>query len=250
MCRDVTCEQLREDGPELALGVLPARERAGAVAHLERCADCREYIEELTLVGDRLIGLLPCGEPPVGLETRVAEALTQGASAREGRPQARGSGFPHRRLRGRVRLRAAAAMAALALVFGFGGWAVGTAIEGVTTGPSHPAEAGARMLWAGLTSPRVSQSTGEVFAHPGAPGWVYMTVDLADAGIPYSGAVSLQLERDDGTSVRVGSFTLRDGYGYWGGPAPVDPSVLTGARLTSSDGRVLATAHFAASHQA
>ncbi|MFF4213958.1 anti-sigma factor family protein [Streptomyces sp. NPDC001796] len=249
----MTCEQLREDGPELALGVLPARERAGAVAHLDRCADCREYVEELTLVGDRLIGLLPCAEPPVGFETRVAQALTQGTSAREGRKgreQARGSGFPRRRLWGRVRLRAAAAMAALALAFGFGGWAVGTAIEGATTGPSHPAEAGARMLWAGLTSPRVSQSTGEVFAHPGAPGWVYMTVDLADAGIPYSGAVSFQLERDDGSSVRVGSFTLHDGYGYWGGPAPVDPSALTGARLMSSDGRVLATGHFGASHQA
>lgn len=34
MGNDVTCEQLREIGAELALGVLPGRQRAGAVEHL------------------------------------------------------------------------------------------------------------------------------------------------------------------------------------------------------------------------
>lgn len=42
MASEISCEKLREIGAELALGVLPGRERAGAVAHLERCADCRE----------------------------------------------------------------------------------------------------------------------------------------------------------------------------------------------------------------
>ncbi|MER5827966.1 hypothetical protein ABT086_38525, partial [Streptomyces mirabilis] len=77
MSNDMTCEKLREIGAELALGILPGRERAAAVAHLDRCADCREYVEQLTLVGDGLIGLLPGCEPPVGFETRVAQALTQ-----------------------------------------------------------------------------------------------------------------------------------------------------------------------------
>ncbi|MGW4984561.1 anti-sigma factor family protein, partial [Streptomyces mirabilis] len=76
MSNDMTCEKLREIGAELALGILPGRERAAAVAHLDRCADCREYVEQLTLVGDGLIGLLPGCEPPVGFETRVAQALT------------------------------------------------------------------------------------------------------------------------------------------------------------------------------
>ncbi|MGW4994684.1 hypothetical protein ACWEQ3_45005 [Streptomyces mirabilis] len=65
MSNDMTCEKLREIGAELALGILPGRERAAAVAHLDRCADCREYVEQLTLVGDGLIGLLPGCEPPV-----------------------------------------------------------------------------------------------------------------------------------------------------------------------------------------
>ncbi|MGW2424877.1 zf-HC2 domain-containing protein, partial [Streptomyces sp. NPDC001709] len=64
MSSDANCDRLREIGAELALGVLPGRERAEAVAHLDRCADCREYVRQLTLVGDRLIGLLPGSEPP------------------------------------------------------------------------------------------------------------------------------------------------------------------------------------------
>jgi len=251
MPSDLTCENLREIGAELALGVLPGRERAGAVAHLDRCADCREYVEQLTFVGDRLIGLLPGSEPPVGFETRVARSLTQDASAHEGRAHARGFGLLHKRRRGPVRLRVASAAAALLLAIGFGGWAIGNAIEDIATETSHSSEAVTGLLWGRLTSARgLGRPTGDIYAHPGSPGWLYMSVDLADAGNRYSGKVSCLLERNDGTTTPVGSFTLREGYGYWGNPAPVDPSALSGVRLTSSDGSVLATAHFHASHQA
>ncbi|MFJ8360331.1 zf-HC2 domain-containing protein [Streptomyces sp. NPDC093984] len=299
MPSDVTCEQLREIGPELALGVLPGRERAGAVAHLDQCADCREYVAQLTLVGDRLIGLLPCGEPPVGFETRVAQALTRGvqgqgaqaedvqaedvqaadvqargvqvegvpvegaqvegvqtngararrAPAHEGRSRAREAGVPPQDRRGRrVRLRVASAVAALALAFGFGGWAVGTAIEELAAGPSNPAGAPTGMLRAALVSARAfGKSAGEIYAHPGPTGWLYMSVDLADAGTPYDGKVSCLLVRHDGSTVRVGELALHKGYGYWAGPAPVDASTVAGARLTAPDGTVLATAQFSAS---
>ncbi|CAM5666310.1 hypothetical protein [Streptomyces canarius] len=81
MSSEANCEKLRQIGAELALGVLPGRERAEAVAHLDRCADCREYVRQLTLVGDRLAGLLPDREPPPGFETRVARGLAQPATA-------------------------------------------------------------------------------------------------------------------------------------------------------------------------
>ncbi|MGW2564117.1 hypothetical protein ACWCXB_33840 [Streptomyces sp. NPDC001514] len=247
MRKEMTCEQLRESGAELALGVLPGRERAEAVAHLDRCADCREYIEQLILVGDGLLGLLPGSEPPVGFEARVSRRLSQALAAHDGRVHTRGHRFPHKVFRGRVRMRVVSAAAALALAFGFGGWAVGRAIENATTAaPSQPAEAGAGLLRAELTAGPDRQPSGEIYAHPGAPGWVYMSVDLDDAGIPYSGKVSCLLERKDGTTVRVGTFELHDGYGYWGAPAPVDPSTLSGVRLTAVDGTVLATAPFEA----
>ncbi|MFF4954292.1 hypothetical protein ACWC2K_20610 [Streptomyces chattanoogensis] len=247
MDNDVTCEQLREIGAELALGVLPGRQRAEAVRHLDRCADCREYVEQLTLVGDGLLGLLPGSEPPAGFETRVARRL-QHAAAQDDRGRLRGRGaLPRRGFRSRVRLRVAAAAATLALAFGFGGWAVGTILSNEAAAPSRPVEAGAGMLHAQLAAVGHERGpVGEIYVHPGPPAWVYMSVDLADAGIPYGGKASCVLVRKDGTSVRIGTFTLHGGYGYWGAPSSVDPSKLSGVRLTAADGTVLATARFGA----
>jgi hypothetical protein len=66
-----------------------------------------------------------------------------------------------------------------------------------------------------------------------------MNVD-AGAG---NGAVVCQVEGQGGV-VTVGSFWLTDGYGHWGSPQPLPPGVVTGARLTSADGKTLATARF------
>ncbi|MEW2297008.1 hypothetical protein ABZ719_30640 [Streptomyces sp. NPDC006743] len=244
MTSDVTCEKLREIGAELALCVLPGRERAGAVAHLEGCADCREHVRQLTEAGDRLIGLLPGSEPPVGFETRVAQALTQGAQRREGRARPRVTGPLGRRIRPRV----AAAATAFVLAVGFGGWSVGTAVETTLAGPApSSADRGTGLLWGGLTSarPAPGRPAGEVYAHPGSPGWVYMTVDLTAAGTPYTGKVTCVLVRQDGGTVRAGTFDLYDGKGAWGASAPpLDHSALAGARLTAADGTVLASTHF------
>jgi hypothetical protein len=253
MANDVTCEVLRDIGAELALGVLPGRARAEAIAHLDHCADCREYVEQLTLVGDGLIGLLPGSEPPVGFETRVARVLTRASAGHERRLPGRGLGRARRAFRGRghgagrVRLRVAAAAAALVLASGFGGWAVGTAIDSLTAASSRPAESTSGLLSAELTGVGPGRpEAGEIYAHAGSPGWVYMSVDLDDAGMSYSGKIACLLERTDGTTVRVGTFEARDGYAYWGAPAPVDPSTLAGVRLSSADGTVLAVARFEA----
>ncbi|MFI6765349.1 hypothetical protein [Streptomyces sp. NPDC050355] len=248
MTRDLSCEQLHETGAELALGVLSGRERAEAAAHLDRCADCREYIEQLALVGDGLLGLLPRSEPPAGFETRVARRLTQAQAERDGRETARGLGRRRAGFRRGVRLRVASAAAVLALGFGFGGWALGTAIENMAAGPVRPVQAGTHVLWAQLTGAGAGhrQPVGDLYAHPGEHGWVFMDVDLADAGIPYDGKVTCLLDRTDGSTVRVGTFDLHDGDGYWGAPASVDPATLSGVRLLAADGSVLATAQFTA----
>ncbi len=246
MNKDLTCEQLHEIGAELALGVLSGRERAEAAAHLDRCADCREYIEQLALVGDGLLSLLPGSEPPAGFENRVARRLTEIQVARDGHENARGAALRPTRVRRGVRLRVASAAAVIALGFGFGGWAVGTAIENLAAGPAPPVRTAEGMLRANLTAGGTDdrQPVGEIYAHPGPRGWVFMSVDLADAGTRYSGKVICTLERTDGTTVRLGTFSLRGGYAYWGAPTSVNLSTLAGARLTATDGRVLATAHF------
>ncbi|MEV8015375.1 hypothetical protein AB0O76_03245 [Streptomyces sp. NPDC086554] len=213
------CERLRELDAELALGVLPARERAEAVAHLDRCPDCREHVERLTVVGDSLLALLPDAEPPVGFESRVVRAL--GAAP-----------APKRR---RHRLRLAAAAAAAALACGFGGWAIGTVVEAAPPSVSQQTEGGLRE--AALVSD--GHEVGRVYAHAGDGGWVYMTVDLDGND---RGPVRCLLVYADGSTVPVGSFPLKGGYGYWGGPAATDLTTLTGARLMAPDGSILATA--------
>jgi len=47
-------------------------------------------------------------------------------------------------------------------------------------------------------------------------------------------------------TVTIGSFRLTGGYGAWGSPNPGYLGKLTGARLTSPNGTVLATGTFAA----
>ena len=69
------CARLRELAPELALGVLTGEERAEARKHLAACPECREYVLELTSVGDGLLALVPGAEPPLGFEDRVLSRL-------------------------------------------------------------------------------------------------------------------------------------------------------------------------------
>ncbi|MEV4311425.1 zf-HC2 domain-containing protein [Actinocrispum sp. NPDC049592] len=77
---------------------------------------------------------------------------------------------------------------------------------------------------------------GHAFLYTHSPSWVYMTV----AGV--GDEVSCQVGRADGSWATTGSFSLRNGYGYWGGPAKADPGSITAIRLVRSDGTVLAEA--------
>lgn len=252
---DRDCERLRAIAEELALGVLPGQERAEAMAHLQRCPVCREHVERLTLVGDGLLALLPGSEPPAGFESRVTEGLGLSRPARRRRPRA---------------AVAVTAAAAIALGFGFGGWAVGTAVEGSSAPSSQSSEAAGsdqELREASLLTPG-HRPVGRIFAYTGSPGWLYMTVDLGQEGSASgagvgtgsgdtgrqdaygeAGDVTCRLERTDGTSIRVGEFSLDDGgRGHWGAPAPVDADTVSGARLLAADGSLLATAHFDAGH--
>jgi hypothetical protein len=72
---DIGCDRFADVAAELSLGVLTGRERADALAHLERCDACRETVRQLTQTSEQLLGLLPAVEPPAGFETRVLSRL-------------------------------------------------------------------------------------------------------------------------------------------------------------------------------
>lgn len=219
------CYHMRDLAPELALDILSGDERATVAAHLGECPECREYIEELTRVSDRLLTLTPEAEPPVGFEDRVLAGM--GLSA----PQPRV-------VRPRSWMPIAVAAAVAAVVFGVGGWVIGS----VATGSSTTVASGNEnqvMRFASFVTPN-HQKVGEVFAYKGEPSWVYMSV----SNEPKVGWVACQLVMRDGSMHEVGAFTLSNGKGSWGADLPVDANSVQSARLVSNTGAVLASASF------
>lgn len=217
---ELSCERFRDLAAELALGVLPGRDRAEALAHLDECPECVEHLRSLTEIGDGLLELVPGAEPPVGFEDRVMRRL----------------GFAGRRSRRTWWLPITLAAASAAVVFGLGGWALGS-----HTQSPPPSTAQAVLRTAALVGP-AHQQVGEAIAYagPGHSPWLYMAVDTETV----SGPVSCDLQRADGKLVPVGSFSVTAGYGSWGVAIPVDPSTIVGARLVSDHGVVLASGTF------
>jgi len=72
----MTCAHLHDVVAELALGALVGRERAAALAHLERCRHCRQDVGRLMVAGEQLLELLPPARPPAGFQDRVCQRLT------------------------------------------------------------------------------------------------------------------------------------------------------------------------------
>jgi len=269
---DMTCAELADVAAELALGVLTGRDRAVAIAHLDKCDACREDVRQLMATGEQLLELLPPAEPPAGFETRVLERLglpvpPQGGargsmypqliSRREENPRHRGRGrsgtrpnagrpsadqpgaSPARpggtRRPGRMRRVLAATAIGLAVIAaGLGGWRVGV-------GASASASSAAGPLSSAELLSATHQSVGNVFLYSGTPRWLYMSVDM-DSG---EGVVRCQVVGTDGRVTTIGSFRLDGGYGAWGSPDPGNVGALASARLVSANGTVLATATFA-----
>jgi len=271
---DMTCGEMADVAAELALGVLTGRERAMAIAHLDRCDDCRESVRQLMATGEQLLELLPPAEPPAGFETRVLERIglpapaqgeargadsypqlisRRGSSAparrgpatggtrprpdqhRAGPPSAPPAGPGGTRRPGRMRrLLAATAVGLAVIVAGLGGWRIG-----VGTAPAASSAAGPLMSASLLSA--THQEVGEIYVYSGRSTWLYMSVDLGSG----DEAVSCQVVGKDGQVSKIGSFQLADGYGSWGSPDPGNVGPLSGARIVSANGTVLATAAFA-----
>ena len=231
---DIGSAGLAAVAAELALGALTGHERAGALAHLDRCEACRDKVSRLMVTSGELLELLPASEPPPGFEVRVLERLGLAAfgraivsqASRVGNLRQRGGRRP--REPGRRR-RALAVAAAAVVVAGLGGWGLGAGVSPAGYVP---------LSSAALVSPG-HRAVGEIFAYGGSPEWVYVSVNVGTG----NGAVVCQLVGKDKHVTTVGSFTLTDGYGSWGSPDFADGS-LRGARLLAPDGTVLATATF------
>jgi hypothetical protein len=225
----MSCAEFDDVAAELSLGVLTGRERADAVAHLDECDSCREHVRQLSLTGEELLGLLPSREPPQGFESRVMDRL--GVA-----PQPKGVAARPKRPNWTRRMLTTAAVALAVVACGVGGWAM----RGATTANPAPSTAEAPLREAALLTAS-HQKAGQIYLYDGSPRWLYMGFDSKTSG---NETVVCQLVARGGKVYTIGSFKLDGGFGAWGSPDPVAASNVTGARVTSLNGTVLATATF------
>ena len=220
---EMSCGEFADVAAELALGVLTGRERAQAVEHLDQCDSCREHVRQLSLTGEEMLGLLPSREPPEGFESRVMGRL----------------GVARKRPNWSRRMLATAAVALAVVACGVGGWGLRGAMAPSSSGGTSAQEP---LREAALLT-AAHQTAGKIYLYDGNPRWLYMAVNTKTAG---NATVICQLEARGGRIITIGSFRLDGGYGAWGSPDPVAAGNVTGARLTSMNGTVLATASFTA----
>jgi hypothetical protein len=254
---EMSCGEFADVAAELALGVLTGRERAQAVAHLDECDSCREHVRQLSLTGEEMLGLLPSREPAEGFESRVMGRLglaTPGQASQGrpslappslataslgGEPDPKGRRSPKRWTR---RMLTVAAVALAVVACGLGGWGLRGAVS--PSGGARGTSAEAPLREAALLT-AAHQTEGKVYLYDGSPRWLYMAVDTHGSS---NDSVICQLETRGGGTVTIGSFRLEGGYGAWGSPDPIAASQVTGARLTTMNGTVLATASFTTSN--
>jgi len=211
------CTEVRDAAPELALGTLPGRQRAAALAHLDSCCECRLIVEELSDAADALLLLAPEAAPPVGFARRVTKEFV-----------------PRRQPRWRAFARLAAA-AALVLAVAAGTLTVVN--ERSTPQPSFALSApGVRL--AEFVPASGEQLHGRLYSSADRPAWLFMTVQ--DDGT--SDSYRCQIAVGNGPWTDVGSFQLHDGSGSWGKAVAADLHQPTAVRLLDEDGSVAATA--------
>jgi hypothetical protein len=211
------CEETRELLPELALGILGGEDRARALEHLTRCADCSSELAALSRAADGLLTLAPQHEPPAGFEDRVLARL------RRERP----------RHRARRVMTFAAAAALIALVAGGGMWVSAAHDRKLASyyrsvlAVEHGTEFAAAALKTNDDNPG-----GEVFTYEGKPSWVFVVI-----GAPLSDGVYQVIGTVNGTNVHLGVVRVAGGRGDWGGTTTAKMSSLGEIQVVDRDGR-------------
>lgn len=223
MSETMTCAQVQDLSGELALGLVVGPERAAALAHLERCADCRTAVADLTRVVDHLLVGGPEQEPPGGFESRVLGAIAppdELAAARSRAGMRRGGSA-----RRRVMVLVAAAAAVVAL-------AVGAVALSVRSTGSHPPvlRSAAMITPAGTRVGKFEIGGTPRTVFVAMPGWY----EYGDDGTAYRLRVALA----DGTARQLGPVVLSEG-GTWGAVTDLDPKAVRAVTLVDAAGREL-----------
>jgi len=216
----LTCAEVRELAPELALGILSGGERAEVVLHVNGCARCQAYVAELTEAADAIPQLVPEAEPPPGFEARVMHRLGEG----------------ERRSRRRW-VATVAAVAAAAMIVSI------TVVRVIESGDatSNDVAAGPSTT---LSAKPVAVPM-ELTAVPLPAGWAYVSNGRGVAvtvsyGMP-SGGYAVQVKSPDGSAETLGTMHVEDNRGSWTGRSR--RPIVTGSTISLIDVTGAAVCH-------
>jgi hypothetical protein len=218
----VTCSQVSDLVAELALGVLDGEARGSALAHIERCAQCRLEVARSTEVVEALVLLTPGSEPPAGFDARVLERLD--AARRASKPGTRRRRRPLSMVLVTTLLAVGAVFLLPALVAGGDhGTPVATATMRTATG----------------------DTVGTGFLHRGAPAWIVVTVPgwLRPGPAPYGSATyTVRIARRDGSSSVVPAAF--DANGTWASSLTDHAGGVASVAIVDHQGHVWCTGRF------
>jgi Anti-sigma-K factor rskA/Putative zinc-finger len=80
----MNCDEVRDAADAYALGALDAADREELERHIEHCAECRDYVERLTLATSSLALAAPLTAAPAALHTRVMRQVEQESGSAQG----------------------------------------------------------------------------------------------------------------------------------------------------------------------
>ncbi len=209
----LTCAEVRDLAPELALGVLGGAERAETLAHVDDCVQCRSLVGELTDAGELLPLLSREAEPPSGFEDRVLAAV--------------GGGRKRGRLRWLAVVAATAAAAAIVSV---------ATVRVVDRGRDDDRAAAVSPVSEVNSAPMVGAggaNVGWAFASDGRPSAVGISVGYV---LP-PGSYTIKAISATGATVRLGTMQVTDGYGVWTGTTKASDDGLAVISLVDAAGR-------------
>ena len=208
----MTCAELEALAAELALGTVAGAERAQALDHLAGCAACRELVDDLSGLADRMLLLAPAIEPPPGFESKVL-AQMKVAPVRELRPT------------GRRRVLVAVAAAALVAAMSIAG---ATWLADETQRPTE--------IRTAVAADNEGRWRCRAVVYGEKPTWLVVSLDRMDGS---NNSYSVEaLHAGSSSPVAVGSFTLDQGHGTFARPVDLKAGDLASVRVLDSGGRV------------
>lgn len=225
----MTCDQVEELAPELALEIVAGPDRDTALRHVAGCASCRRTVSDLTSVGEDLLLLAPPREPPVGFDER---ALLRLAAPSEDRGPSVRTATPRRWFR----VVGAVAAALLAATIAAGSVYVATSDDRRLAGTYRAilGEAGGSYFAVAPISDG-GRRVGTVFGYQGDPSWIFVSLPGEDAG-----HFVVRLETRAGEVIELGDAVIGGDHPGWGRSIPVRLADVRAVRLSGPDGYLVA----------